>query len=114
MCPTNFPRCWSAPPAAELPPGSAAFLCRRKAKWTVVLSTTYAGELSDGISQGRYDPKTFDLMQWAFDTAWEETGICLGRQQRICAALRSRMAVEDHGWQSVTASAIPNVSKSWR
>jgi hypothetical protein len=28
-----------------------------------------------------YDPKTLDLMQWAFDTAWEEVEYALAGSQ---------------------------------
>ena len=40
-----------------------------------------------------YDPKTLDLMQWAFDTAWEEVEYALAGSQIDRTGLRTIMSV---------------------
>ena len=40
-----------------------------------------------------YDPKTLDLMQWAFDTAWEEVEYALAGGKIDPTGLRTIMSV---------------------
>ena len=40
-----------------------------------------------------YDPKTLDLMQWAFDTAWEEVEYTLAGSEIDRTGLRTIMSV---------------------
>ena len=40
-----------------------------------------------------YDPKTLDLMQWAFDTAWEEVEYALAGGKIDRTGLRTIMSV---------------------
>ena len=40
-----------------------------------------------------YDPKTLDLMQWAFDTAWKEVEYALAGSESDPTGLRTIMSV---------------------